>query len=241
VRVWSVADRPLDLDVAFAGSLHWKLAGAAGKEVKPAAGPTTAPAEPRRWFSLQPGRTAGKIVGATRWDEAGHVVLELASRRWTVAAGKYTLHCTLKVARGGPAGIPARRAKSAWTGEMALAPAQFEVFAEVSDERLRAMAASVRREHAAEPKEKLWRALTKLVTPGMTLEQMLIALPPAPRQRPKIEDHPGYFFVSYPLDLEFAVKAVGVRPADDKGLRVLTSRPRLIPKPAVIDDSSTKK
>jgi len=213
LRLWNVTGGQIELDTAFVDSLEFKLTDASGSKVGPLASPASS--EPAKWEYVQPGRSTGKIVGRSASRGSGHV-LDLGVATWPLKPGKYQLGCTLKVDAAA-----AGKRKAAWTGRITLKNAKFEVFGVVDDEKLAKDVARVKEKHALDPKAAFWGALAELVQPGMTPGQMAAALQPA-KGKPKIEDHGSYFFISYALDDEFSVKAVGLM---RQGLRILTSRP----------------
>jgi len=221
IQLWSVADGPIRVDTDLVGALQLRLLDAKGNEIAPA---RRATGGKPNWQVIEPGQSTGKNLGRSKWIDSGAAELDLGTAVWSLPPGKYALRGTIKIAPPS-AGQPS----DAWHGTITLKPVVMEVFADVDPAKFEEAVAAAEAAHAGKPKAELWLALSELVTPGMTVEDMLLALPPAVRQRPTVDDRDTYLFISYPVDGEFAVKAVAAVQGTDRKIQTLTSRPRIVP------------
>ena len=237
VRFENVSKANLAIDFGELQALSWKITDAAGKEVEPAKVRRSQPAPV--WHSMSPGYSVGRILGKAVHNRDGR--LKIGFYEWKLKPGRYSIHCLLSLqsdAVGKPSG------QTAWRGKIELPPAEFEVIGEVSDKDLIEAGKQVRAAHRAGGLA-MWRALAKLVRPGMTVRQMYLVLPPRETSfkagvlhYPRMTLWNGQsFFLTYSLDDAFGVEASGVgtsggpttRPSGLPGdeYMVLTSTPRI--------------
>jgi hypothetical protein len=205
-----VAHKPLAIDFDELRALPWKVIDASGKEVQPAKVGKAQPAP--NWQSLTSGAGTGRMLGTPKNNRNGR--LEIGLYEWTLQPGRYSIRCLLNL-RSDVAGN--RTSATPWRGQVELPPAEFEVIGEVSDKDLIEAGKKVR---AAYPAGGLamWRALAELVRPGMTVQQMHLALPPLKasveggilRHSAMTVWNGNAFFCTYWLDDVCTVEASGV-------------------------------
>lgn len=233
----NVSKANLAIDFGELQALSWKITDAAGKEVEPAKVRRAEPAPV--WHSMTPGYSVGRILGKAVHNRDGR--LKIGFYEWKLKPGRYSIHCLLSLqsdAVGKPSG------QTGWRGKIELPPAEFEVIGEVSDKDLIEAGKQVRAAHPAGGLA-MWRALAKLVRPGMTVRQMYLVLPPRKMSlKAGVLDFPRTtlwngqsFFLTYWLDDAFGVEAsgfgnMGGRTTRPSGLigdeyMVLTSTPRI--------------
>ena len=165
----NVSKASFAIDFGELQALSWKITDAAGKEVEPAKVERSQPVPD--WHSLIPGQSIGRILGTAVHNRDGR--LKIGFHEWKLKPGRYSIHCFLSLqsdAVGKPSG------QTAWRGKIELPPAEFEVIGEVSDKDLIEAGKQVRAAHPAGGLA-MWRALAKLVRPGMTVRQMHLVLP----------------------------------------------------------------
>lgn len=221
VYVENVSEGNLAVDMAplrLAG--RWRVMDANGKGVELPLAAAAQPAGKADWRVLIAQQQFGTIVS-----------LPGPEAPWRLKPGSYTLHYLLKGSGG-----EAVNGAAAWKGRVELPPVQVEVFGEVDEAALKAAVAKVRKAHPPGG-AAMYKALAELVHPGMTVDQMKLALPPQ-AQPVGVGAMPHFwlwngsgFYLTYPLDAEHTVKASGVgtkgRPGEEAVVPVLTSRPRI--------------
>lgn len=125
---------------------------------------------------------------------------------------------------------------AALKGPIELPPSEVEAIGEVSEADLKAAAAKVRKAHP-QGGTPMWKALAELVRPGMTVEQMRLALPAALQPSGLLAVPPVWlwngmaFRVTYALDANHTAEASGIgtrgRGAGRLLVPVLTARPQV--------------
>jgi hypothetical protein len=178
-------------------------------------------------------RVWSAFVDGPRTDKTETDVLVAGARRWKVAPGEYTLRGTFS----GPSQWPGKRADiPAWTGKIDLAPVTFTVYGTVTPEELAKAAAVVRGQKWADNGE-MYRALAKLIQPGMSGAELLSVLPKGAGEDAKwgasMGASSGPIMASrgtYALDADYGVEWSGGGMAGVDGVKILSGVPRIVTK-----------
>lgn len=206
---------------------RWEVRDASGKVIVPEKPSVKLERAELRWYTLT--TTDRGNVGHQLSDgqQSRNGVLQLGNWRWKLPPGKYALRCTFTSHPEG-AERPPSGAK-VWQGSIVVPPVEFTVYPDVSDEELKAARAKV----ISAPHEDdvtLYNELADLVTPGMTMAQLQLVLPPG-RGGYGMGFWSGNFWsFEYPIDLALSVRACGFGARDgNQTVMVLTSRPLIVP------------
>ena len=194
--------------------IDWRIIDAAGRDVAPRA---IAERKSPDWFNPSADGSMGRIIALEPSSWKGGKI-QVGGKSWHLSPGKYTLEAVLDTSadRPGRIGGDHQPLREIWIGKLRLPRMPFEVIGEVSDEALDAAADKVHAVHSAGG-VAMWRALAKLVRPGMTVHQLQLALPPL---KPAADKHTfgdytevvwmgTSFFMRYPLDKVWEVRASG--------------------------------
>ena len=175
----------------------------------------------------------GSLVDGPRSDRTETNVLVAGARRWKLAPGEYTLRGTYR----GPSQLPREHPEiPAWTGKIDLVPLTFTVYGTVTPEELAKAAAAVRGQKWAD-KGEMYRALAKLVQPGMSGAELLSVLPKGMGEDAKWGQSGGAgsgpIMASrgtYALDADYGVEWSGGGMVGVEGVKVLSMVPRVVTK-----------
>jgi hypothetical protein len=192
----------LAIDVRNRQSLSWTVRDASGRRIEGEATAGPAVRDPD-WRVMNPGQ--GLTLSLARPQESRDGVLDLATVRWKLPPGTYTLEGVLEVVSpDAPANLDARP----WTGRLPFGPFRFRVWADPSDDEIHLKVRQAREAHRGDP-DATWRALTKIIQPGFTFRQVKMVLPPQPGWRRLYPD-----FVKYRLDDFYWVEADEVQTSE---------------------------
>lgn len=206
VAFWNITEGKLAFAPEDPEAFAWEVRDGAGKVVKGAAAPA-APVQEVRWWTFGSGQSSPGLI-VVREEEGRNGELRVGGNVWKLSPGKYTLRGTFS----GPSEEPGRPMEPAtWWGKVELAPLAIEVFGKVSREDLLARAAVVQSMPWVEEGVK-FRALTGLVTPGMTMEDLQAVLPRvegADGSLGSIGGSGDAVFMEYPVSKKYRVKCQG--------------------------------
>jgi hypothetical protein len=164
-------------------------------------------------------------------DNTEKDVLAAGDRRWKLAPGEYTLRGTFS----GPSQLPGRHATiPAWGGKIELAPVTFMVYGKVTPEELAKAAAAIRTQKWTD-KGDMYRALVKLIQPGMSGEELLSVLPHGTGEDARwgsvMGTGPGMALASrgtYPLDADYGVEWTGRGAMTGNVAASISAPPRIV-------------
>jgi hypothetical protein len=196
----------------------------AGSLVKPVSGEPRSTEPDEGWLRLEP-RQANERYRAGDPNINRNGVLKLGSTSWRLDPGKYVLFGTLEGSAESDSSLPT--SVRTWRGKLNIPEVRFEVIHTPTPKEFLMAVTNARINHAGNRKA-MWKALGALVVPGMTAQELFIALPPS-KHDPVMSIHwfENSWHVKYKVDADYGIYAHGI--ADRMGIAVLSSYPAVKP------------